>query len=152
MAPDGHQVIMIERVNPFHHRLQLWSVLEWQTEPPADVVSTERNPRWHPVVLALRKENRLTSTPMSTGPGRPGPGRSRLDAARRDGIEQARDSTADWKPEGPSRFDRPSPLNCTNDVGVAGFEPTTSSSRTKRATKLRHTPREATTAYRTGGR
>jgi hypothetical protein len=36
-------------------------------------------------------------------------------------------------------------------VGVAGFEPTTSSSRTKRATKLRHTPREATTAYRTGG-
>ena len=34
-------------------------------------------------------------------------------------------------------------------VGVAGFEPTASSSRTKRATKLRHTPREATTAYRT---
>ena len=34
-------------------------------------------------------------------------------------------------------------------VGVAGFEPTTSSSRTKHATKLRHTPREATTAYRT---
>ena len=32
---------------------------------------------------------------------------------------------------------------------MAGFEPTTSSSRTKRATKLRHTPREATTAYRT---
>ena len=35
-------------------------------------------------------------------------------------------------------------------VGVAGFEPTTSSSRTKRATKLRHTPIKATTAYRTG--
>jgi hypothetical protein len=34
-------------------------------------------------------------------------------------------------------------------VGVAGFEPTASSSRTKRATKLRHTPHEATTAYRT---
>src|SRR5690606_41425347 len=28
-------------------------------------------------------------------------------------------------------------------VGVAGFEPTTSSSRTKRATKLRHTPVKA---------
>ena len=26
-------------------------------------------------------------------------------------------------------------------VGVAGFEPTASSSRTKRATKLRHTPK-----------
>jgi hypothetical protein len=26
-------------------------------------------------------------------------------------------------------------------VGVAGFEPTTSSSRTKHATKLRHTPK-----------
>ncbi|MDT5321530.1 MAG: hypothetical protein QOD88_4052 [Mycobacterium sp.] len=36
-----------------------------------------------------------------------------------------------------------------NLVGVAGFEPTASSSRTKRATKLRHTPRKATTAYRT---
>jgi hypothetical protein len=35
---------------------------------------------------------------------------------------------------------------------VAGFEPTASSSRTKRATKLRHTPLEATTAYRTGAR
>ncbi len=34
-------------------------------------------------------------------------------------------------------------------VGVAGFEPTASSSRTKRATKLRHTPLEAPTAYRT---
>ncbi len=29
-------------------------------------------------------------------------------------------------------------------VGVAGFEPTASSSRTKRATKLRHTPRPQT--------
>src|ERR1700744_1381967 len=34
-------------------------------------------------------------------------------------------------------------------VGVAGFDPTASSSRTKRATKLRHTPLKATTAYRT---
>jgi hypothetical protein len=34
-------------------------------------------------------------------------------------------------------------------VGVAGFEPTASSSRTKRATKLRHTPISATgPAYR----
>jgi hypothetical protein len=40
---------------------------------------------------------------------------------------------------------------CFYVVGVAGFEPTTSSSRTKHATKLRHTPREATTAYRTAG-
>src|SRR5690242_14357963 len=40
-------------------------------------------------------------------------------------------------------------LPASTPVGVAGFEPTTSSSRTKRATKLRHTPREATTAYRT---
>ena len=29
-------------------------------------------------------------------------------------------------------------------VGVAGFEPTTSSSRTTRATKLRYTPKELT--------
>ena len=31
-------------------------------------------------------------------------------------------------------------LTCTNVVGVTGFEPAASSSRTKRATKLRHTP------------
>ena len=35
---------------------------------------------------------------------------------------------------------RKRPLTC---VGVAGFEPTTSSSRTKRAAKLRYTPRRA---------
>jgi hypothetical protein len=34
-------------------------------------------------------------------------------------------------------------------VGVAGFEPTTSSSRTKRATKLRHTPLKAAQEYLT---
>jgi hypothetical protein len=34
-------------------------------------------------------------------------------------------------------------------VGVAGFEPTASSSRTKRATKLRHTPRRAEQYYPT---
>ena len=34
-------------------------------------------------------------------------------------------------------------------VGVAGFEPTASSSRTKRATKLRHTPRRAEQYYMT---
>ena len=31
-------------------------------------------------------------------------------------------------------------LTRSNMVGVTGFEPATSSSRTKRATKLRHTP------------
>ncbi len=37
-----------------------------------------------------------------------------------------------WKETGPDLLVR--------SVGVAGFEPTTSSSRTKRATKLRYTP------------
>jgi hypothetical protein len=32
------------------------------------------------------------------------------------------------------------PLTCCFAVGVTGFEPAASSSRTKRATKLRHTP------------
>lgn len=32
------------------------------------------------------------------------------------------------------------PLTWSYEVGVAGFEPTTSSSRTKRAAKLRYTP------------
>ena len=50
-------------------------------------------------------------------------------------------------PEGSGRRIRAgSPLGVTGPglllccVGVAGFEPTTSSSRTKRATKLRYTP------------
>src|SRR5690606_178191 len=38
---------------------------------------------------------------------------------------------------GPGATITPGPLTC---VGVAGFEPTTSSSRTKRAAKLRYTP------------
>ena len=54
--------------------------------------------------------------------------------------------------EGSDQINQSEPSTCNDGVGVAGFEPTTSSSRTKRATKLRHTPREATTAYRTGGR
>jgi hypothetical protein len=66
------------------------------------------------------------------------------------------------EPGQPARVPRPltkaNPSRCRHRkgcevrhaVGVAGFEPTTSSSRTKRATKLRHTPRRATTAYRTG--
>ncbi len=42
------------------------------------------------------------------------------------------------KPEGPHRIGK-GPLTCWLS-GVAGFEPTTSSSRTKRAAKLRYTP------------
>lgn len=61
MAPDGQQVIMIERVKPFHIRLRLSAVSEWRTEPPADIVSAHRNPSWHPVVSALRKEDWLSS-------------------------------------------------------------------------------------------
>ncbi len=54
MAPNGQQVIMIERVKPFHIKLRLSSVSEWKTEAPAVIASAERNPRWHPVVSALR--------------------------------------------------------------------------------------------------
>jgi hypothetical protein len=90
-----------------------------------------------------------------------------LDQARRGALEQAHKTgprkqahktgariccglTAYWKPERPDRIDGPGSLSCSDVVGVAGFEPTASSSRTKRATKLRHTPCEATPAYRTG--
>ena len=53
---------------------------------------------------------------------------------------------------GPDRIPSQGLSPAITRVGVAGFEPTTSSSRTKHATKLRHTPCEATTAYRTGCR
>ena len=65
MAPDGQQVIMIERVKPFHIKLQLSAVSEWRTQSPVDIVSAERNPRWHPLVSALRKENRLSSIDLA---------------------------------------------------------------------------------------
>jgi hypothetical protein len=44
-----------------------------------------------------------------------------------------------WQQRGPHHF-WCGPLTCGNTVGVTGFEPAASSSRTKRATKLRHTP------------
>ncbi len=44
------------------------------------------------------------------------------------------------KVRGPSATYTLGPLTCCLAVGVAGFEPTTSSSRTKRAAKLRYTP------------
>jgi hypothetical protein len=82
-------------------------------------------------------------------------------------LAAAKILTRRFRIESPTAFLRPSILSrpaqfavsastqgrfCHLDqaVGVAGFEPTASSSRTKRATKLRHTPLEATTAYRTG--
>ncbi|GAT08062.1 uncharacterized protein RMCN_1195 [Mycolicibacterium novocastrense] len=61
MAPDGQQVIMIERVKPFRIRLRLSAVSEWRTKPPADIVSAQRNPRWHPVVAALHSDDWLSS-------------------------------------------------------------------------------------------
>lgn len=42
--------------------------------------------------------------------------------------------------QGPDPLARIRPLTWYFTVGVAGFEPTTSSSRTKRAAKLRYTP------------
>jgi hypothetical protein len=59
------------------------------------------------------------------------PGLSEQAAAARNEI---RASFLEWKAD--------PDLHCSS-VGVAGFEPTTSSSRTKRATKLRYTPRRA---------
>lgn len=45
--------------------------------------------------------------------------------------------------QGPDPLSRIRPLTWCFAVGVAGFEPTTSSSRTKRAAKLRYTPMSA---------
>ncbi len=83
-----------------------------------------------------------------------------------DGFDSDSDALADILDQHPAAALRPSNAIGTNEseekayalrwcqavtswVGVAGFEPTASSSRTKRATKLRHTPLEAPTAYRT---
>lgn len=65
MAPEGQQVIMTEHIKPFHIKLRLSSVPEWKTEAPAAIASAQRNPRWHPVVSALRKENGLSSIDAS---------------------------------------------------------------------------------------
>ena len=75
-----------------------------------------------------------------------------LDDARARSLQPAADQLRTGTKEGPEPDNRSGPLPANTRVGVAGFEPTTSSSRTKHATKLRHTPREATTAYRTGHR
>lgn len=61
MAPDGQQVILMDGGNYHHKVLRLSSVAEWKTQPPAEVVAAERIGRWHPVVSALRSENRLSA-------------------------------------------------------------------------------------------
>jgi hypothetical protein len=73
-----------------------------------------------------------------------------LDVARTKSLKSAADQLRTATKEGPELDDQSEPSTRLYAVGVAGFEPTTSSSRTKHATKLRHTPRKATTAYRTG--
>ena len=55
-----------------------------------------------------------------------------------DGLPAPKPSTSKQKPTSWGFHDVG--LSVDSMVGVAGFEPTTSSSRTKRATKLRHTP------------
>lgn len=85
MAPDGQQVIMIERVKPFYIKLRLSSVSEWKTEAPAVIASAEHNPRWHPVVSALRKEDRLSSIDLC-GSGRFGSCTRSLVRRKRVGI------------------------------------------------------------------
>lgn len=59
MAPDGQQVILMDGVSYYDKVLRLSSVAEWKTLPPAEVVAADRIGRWHPVVAALRSENRL---------------------------------------------------------------------------------------------
>lgn len=61
MAPDGQQVILMDGVDYYSKVLRLSSVVEWKTQPPADVVAADRIGRWHPAVAALRSENRLSS-------------------------------------------------------------------------------------------
>ena len=68
-----------------------------------------------------------------SGPGGPG-----LHGLPDDGLPDPKPSKNKQKPTSWGFHDVG--LSVDSMVGVAGFEPTTSSSRTKRATKLRHTP------------
>ena len=69
-------------------------------------------------------------------------------AARQEknGVEE--ELCINCRPNQSSSGVRSIPNASDNLVGVAGFEPTASSSRTKRATKLRHTPCATGPAYR----
>ncbi len=71
------------------------------------------------------------------------------DEARVRALMRAADNCGPTRKKAPTRITGKSLSPTSIRVGVAGFEPTTSSSRTKRATKLRHTPRRAKPAYRT---
>ena len=103
----------------------------------------------HTRVLILAQDLNITIIDAATG-----------ELIRQLTLDPTRDYQPTGAPKGPKRKKAPNLMQVQSysdvwrhhRVGVAGFEPTTSSSRTKRATKLRHTPREATTAYRTGGR
>ena len=72
-------------------------------------------------------------------PGRTRGGPSPAERGSRPDSRDGAPSPRRGDDEGPSESASP-PAGGPSSVGVAGFEPTTSSSRTKRATKLRHTP------------
>lgn len=61
MAPDGQQVILMDGASYYQKVFRLSSVVEWKTQPPAEVVAADRIGRWHPAVAVLRSENRLAS-------------------------------------------------------------------------------------------
>jgi Phage integrase family len=63
-----------------------------------------------------------------------------LDQAREAALAATADHLRTGSEQSPRLASPIGALSCSNVVGVAGFEPTASSSRTKRATKLRHTP------------
>ena len=63
-----------------------------------------------------------------------------LDKARQAALELTADQLRTGTERNPDQEFQSGPLAGHFLVGVAGFEPTTSSSRTKRAAKLRYTP------------
>ncbi|MDL9938993.1 hypothetical protein QSJ18_19785 [Gordonia sp. ABSL1-1] len=59
MAPDGQHVVVYSGASYGEWIIRLVPVSEWQTEPPADVMSKDRIGRWHPVVAEIRSTGRL---------------------------------------------------------------------------------------------
>ncbi|MAU81219.1 MAG: hypothetical protein CME34_04980 [Gordonia sp.] len=59
MAPDGQHVAVYNGARYGEWIIRLVSVLDWQTEPPSEVMTKERIGRWHPVVAELRSAGRL---------------------------------------------------------------------------------------------
>ena len=140
ITPDDHTGRLTTTARP---QPPFDTILKNQTEPTDDNA---------PVPATSSEISTTTATDLATSnvPQTPPAGGHQVASDTKPDLmnpSRTRPNTLEQTQNTPKTKQKPAPwvhhdtgLSMDSMVGVAGFEPTTSSSRTKRATKLRHTP------------